>query len=456
LYYEVYAHRRWGTSRLYCPLVRVGVLWAGLGSPGWRRSGVKALRGMSDVWGRPHTACCGSFLGWGQELQRWVLVIGASTRGAAASVRRAGLVPVCLDLFGDADLQLLAERVGLIGDYPQSIPADLARLVDSGLPGELAGWMYTGGLENYPEIVAEIAGLVGEDVPCWSAMPDVLVKVRDPFWLQATIRATAGFGELACLRRPTESMGDGRWLVKSRKSAGGLTTRYWQPDATMGEDDYLQRYCEGKPFSVVAYRDGERMVSLGAAVPIAVPTATISGERPFLYLGSVAPIGLPQMVQATVDAILGGIARESGLHGVIGADFVWNNEGVWLLEINPRYTASMELYELATGCRVLDYFDGWKDCPVFEASERERPQVVAKRIVYAERDIELMRPLGGELSSPMESLWDVPLLADVPQVPCVLPAGSPVCTVYGTGECVEIATAMANERGSRLMAELFG
>lgn len=385
-----------------------------------------------------------------------MLVIGASTRGAAASVCRAGLIPVCLDLFGDADLRLLAERVGLISDYPMSIPADLARLVDSGLPGQLAGWMYTGGLENHPEIVAAIAGIVGEDVPCWSAMPDVLAKVRDPFWLQATIRATAGFGELACLRRPTESMGDGRWLIKSLKSAGGLNTRYWQPDATMGEDDYLQKYCDGKSFSVVAYRDGERMVPVGAAVPIAVPSETMSKERPFLYMGSVAPVGLPQMVEITVDAILGGIARESGLQGVIGADFVWNNEGVWLLEINPRYTASMELYELATGCSVLDYVDGWKDCPLTECRERDRPRVVAKRIVYAQRDIELTQLLGGGLPSPMESLWDVPLLADVPQVPCFLPAGSPVCTVYGTGESVERAAAMANERGERIVAELFG
>ena len=43
--------------------------------------------------------------------------------------------------------------------------------------------MYTGGLENYPDVIAAIAA----ERPLWGNGPDVLAKVRDPFALAAVL-----------------------------------------------------------------------------------------------------------------------------------------------------------------------------------------------------------------------------------------------------------------------------
>ena len=50
-----------------------------------------------------------------------LLILGASTRAAAAIAVRAGFDPVCADRFGDEDLRRIAEviaiNVGLAGVY---------------------------------------------------------------------------------------------------------------------------------------------------------------------------------------------------------------------------------------------------------------------------------------------------------------------------------------------------
>ena len=79
-----------------------------------------------------------------------VVIFGASVRAAAFSALRAGLRPWCCDLFADADLVCRCDAVRLSGRYPDTF-ADL-------VGAEVAGpWMYTGGLENHPDLVRRMA-----------------------------------------------------------------------------------------------------------------------------------------------------------------------------------------------------------------------------------------------------------------------------------------------------------
>ena len=76
-------------------------------------------------------------------------IVGASVRAAAMSALRAGLAPVAVDLFADADLRALcpAERVT---SYPRGLAEWLA-------DAPAGAWLYTGGLENHPVLVASMA-----------------------------------------------------------------------------------------------------------------------------------------------------------------------------------------------------------------------------------------------------------------------------------------------------------
>src|SRR5947209_1481935 len=102
-----------------------------------------------------------------------LILVGASVRAAAASALRAGLRPWCLDLFGDADLRAMAPSYRCpAGEYPRGLLPIFREAPE-------APWLYTGGLENHPNLVRELAALR----PLWGNGPYELAAVRSPFRL---------------------------------------------------------------------------------------------------------------------------------------------------------------------------------------------------------------------------------------------------------------------------------
>src|SRR4051794_35137718 len=107
------------------------------------------------------------------DLHKDLLIFGASARAAAFSALRANLRPWCADLFADADLQARCPVFRLApGGYPQGF----VKAAEQGPPGP---WLYTGGLENRPALVRQIAALR----PLWGNDEKVLRKVRSPRFL---------------------------------------------------------------------------------------------------------------------------------------------------------------------------------------------------------------------------------------------------------------------------------
>src|SRR4051794_30449688 len=98
-----------------------------------------------------------------------LLIAGASVRAAAASALRAGYAPWCVDLFGDADLERACPvRVVPLKRYPDALVAALAE----GPPGP---WMYTGAIENRPDLIECV------DRPLLGNPADIVRAVRDPW-----------------------------------------------------------------------------------------------------------------------------------------------------------------------------------------------------------------------------------------------------------------------------------
>src|SRR6478609_7195881 len=97
-----------------------------------------------------------------------LIVLGASARAAAFSIRRAGYQPYAIDLFADRDLAAICPAVK-IQRYPHDFFVSLAAAPQ-------APWIYTGGLENYPRLVDRLADVR----PLLGNPGGVLRSVRDP------------------------------------------------------------------------------------------------------------------------------------------------------------------------------------------------------------------------------------------------------------------------------------
>src|SRR5262245_696592 len=78
-----------------------------------------------------------------------LMIVGASARAAAHSALRSGYAPRACDLFADMDLKRVAVATR-VEDYPRGLVAAAAQHGGS-------AWLYTGGLENHPQLVDQIA-----------------------------------------------------------------------------------------------------------------------------------------------------------------------------------------------------------------------------------------------------------------------------------------------------------
>jgi predicted ATP-grasp superfamily ATP-dependent carboligase len=357
-----------------------------------------------------------------------VIILGASARAAAFSAHRAGLRPWCVDCFGDEDLARVCpvRRVPLSG-YPDALVDALADAPDGPV-------LYTGGLENYPDLIARI------DRPLWGNSPGVVRRVRDPFQVADALRRH-GLPVLEVRREPPAAGLHLLYLRKPLRGSGGIGTRPYDGRPFDPATHYLQAYASGGCIGAnFLGMPGRGALLLGVSWPLAVNGLY---TPPFHYRGS--------LVRREVDRwnldMLGDIlVREFGLTGLFGIDAVVSDDTptgiteVRVLEVNPRYTASMEVLERVCGRSLLALHRAvFERQAIVWQSPARWPAVVAKAVVYA-RD-EVVFSADGPWRQAFDELPEVAGYADIPHAGEVIPRGGPVLTAFGAGatlaECVD-------------------
>jgi uncharacterized protein len=192
---------------------------------------------------------------------------------------------------------------------------------------------------------------------------------------------------------------------------------------------YLQEYIPGPACSAAFVADGQRAVVLGLSRQLVGRRAF--GAAGFRYCGNLLPLPLSPPEFATLLAqvrdLVGHLTRVFELRGVNGLDFVLHDGRVYPLEVNPRFSASLELAERAYGLPIFDLHV--RACvgelPSFEI-ERARPRggYHAKAILFARHDVAVGDTAG----------WAAEDLRDVPHSGELIERGHPVCTIFATGE----------------------
>jgi predicted ATP-grasp superfamily ATP-dependent carboligase len=354
-----------------------------------------------------------------------LLILGASVRAAAFSALRAGWTPLCADLFADADLRSRCRVLRLSGRYPDAF----RHLFAGPLPGP---WLYTGGLENHPGLIAELESrgrLLGNGA-------EVLRRARDPLFLSEMARRAGLPAPGVLLAAPTESSSQ-RWLVKPLAGAGGAGIRWWQPgEVQPARRCYWQEFIPGTPASALYVGDGVRSRCLAL-------TRQLVGEAwlqagPFRYCGSVGPIQRSEALHHGLERLGEELVRGTGLRGLFGVDGVLREGTFSPVEINPRYTASVEVVEHATGLQALAMHVRACQREGVEVMVRPAAGCVGKAVVYAPQRLRFPEegPWQGALRepSPVEVMPD---FADIPEAGTEIAPGHPVLTVFARGESEE-------------------
>jgi uncharacterized protein len=375
------------------------------------------------------------------SLPETVLIAGVSARAFAESAARAGYQVIAVDAFGDLDLLAVAAATRRVVPYGATRVARLARDIAA------TAVCYVSNFENRPAALRTL--MHGRTL--WGNAPETLALARDPT-VMARALTSAGLPAARVRRRAPTNAADARtrWLLKPRASGGGHNIVRWSPSMPVRRSHVLQERIPGRPGSILFAADGAQALVLGVTRQlIGLKHFGVSGFR---YCGTLlGPAddrtwGVTSPLARRGAAIAAALTRACGLVGVNGIDVIVNRDGVVAIEVNPRYTAAMELLERRDSLSVFR-------AHVAGCTRRLHALVLplpattaaGKGIVFARRAV--------RIGASERWLCD-PDIGDVPPPDRIIPAGSPICTVFATASTMDACHARLVERAERIYAEV--
>lgn len=340
-----------------------------------------------------------------------VFIVGYNARVMACPAHRAGYRAYSLSHYDDRDLlRCVDKNFTFSGDLPRDIRPWLEQTdADKVVLGS-----------GFEDIDLPASRVLGND-------PKIARNVVNKVWLA---------GKLKKLGMPHPRIYKNKndltfpCVAKPIKGGGGVKN-YLVKDASMlpeGDEYFFQEYVTGKPLSVSVLSTGKEAMPV-CVNEILVGKKWLGQDKEFGYCGNVTPyntIFREQMFD---------IARELipalGLVGHNGIDFIVNQDGPRVLEINPRFTGAVDSVELAIRDNLfkahVDAIDG-------RLHEYKVKRCGIKAIMFARKHT-LVK---GDLLKPM--------IADVPQKGTVYEDGEAICTVMGAGKTRGEAVGCLKER----------
>ncbi len=436
-----------------------------------------------------------------------IVVVGASGRALAASCLRARRPVSVIDLFADIDTIEICQR-----SNRYLSPDHAANFVE--------------GCETMAQIVARVAALL-EDAAFQMRYGDPLFLVAGGLenWLRQfrhrhamraglNTRAYAETGSFRAVERfcrvhgicfpnsSTRRHATNHWgqtIVKTDFSSGGSGVGPARVNDPLETGQYFQQYVHGQPISgcYVGVAGGAANAQMsvdlvGICQPVPSHPKTGQGnpteQLAFRYSGSVGPIATDRLPIAVVKEFrrAGQLAAEYfHLTGVFGIDFILQRDCLWLLEINPRVTASVEVLEDAAQFSIpgfsvaqlhLNALQGNIGRLPFNESQEDTARTIggnvdrwfAKQIVYRRSDaatevLQITQPHLDALAklypnrSKAQSTTHFPAtttISDIPRCKTDICAGQPILTVHVSGHS-QTDVGLALESAVKQIGEVF-
>ena len=339
-----------------------------------------------------------------------LLLIAQSARMLAQSAARAGLAACAIDHYADADTRRLAARCFSVA--PEAGAAGwLASANQAAPPGRPCALVYGSGVDTRPGLLAQLAqgrALLGNP-------PAILRRVHSP---QTFFRLLQSLGIPYPETRFAPPECAAGWLVKPGCGEGGKGVGFAANNPGVPGDTYYQRHIAGAALSVLFLADGRRARVVGFNTQW---TAGHDPGQPFLFAGAVNRADLDADQRVAVAGYAEKLAAALGLVGLNSLDFMRDGGVCRVLELNPRPSTTLALYD-------DDFDQGLLAWHIAACQGRLPPgdgadgPARALRVVYAPQAL-LVRE---------NARWPQ-AAADIPNPGTRIAAGHPLCSLLAQG-----------------------
>ena len=350
-----------------------------------------------------------------------LLVVARSARPLAEMARAAGFEVHAIDLFGDEDTRRAARYTTALTPTRQFdfkagelLGAIAAHQAFHGPMPIVCGSAF----ERAPALLASLARhyrVLGCDA-------EVYRRLLDLPTLFASLRRTAGIATpTTTWHAPVVTRG---WLCKQVGGSGGYHVADVSAGTRARRGHYFQQRMYGASCSALFIANGRECRYYGCAEHL-----RWHAGASFRYEGARRLLQVPAKLRASLEQIGALLTTRLALRGCFGIDFLCcEDHRPVLLDINPRPTASLELWPERP--RMFSaHVAACTDQTLLYSS----PQVATQRahlVLYADAPWQVHAGLD----------WPA-WIADRPCAGTFIPRGAPLCTLLGEG-----ATSTALER----------
>ncbi len=223
---------------------------------------------------------------------------------------------------------------------------------------------------------------------------------------------------------------DSLWLRKPRAGSGGHGIAFFNPRTDRNDtlqNVYYQQYITGPSLSgaFIAAHDGVKLLGVSRQL-IGTPWL---GADAFAYAGSIGPMSLDAASEDNWLRIGEVLSQAFDLRGFFGVDAISSQNTIYPVELNPRFTASVEIFERAFSLKTIrDHVLACCGGHLESQTNRRAEYCYGKAVLFAYKDSVIpaaMLDLAAELN--VDPSW--PVVADIPHEGTTIRSGRPILTL---------------------------
>lgn len=336
----------------------------------------------------------------GRESQ-YLLIVAKSARTLAHAAQKEGLKPLVIDLWGDQDTRYYAKETQQI---PSLAEVHLLPAIEYFLRRyPVTCVVYGSGFEEHMGSLEKM----GCRLTLLGNQPETFAKLQSkPLFFALLDKSQIPYPDVS-FQKPGQEAG---WLLKPMQGQGGVGIRRARGGEPTESSVYWQKYQEGVPHSVLFLADGKRSQLVGFNRQW---TIALNSRDEFIFSGIINSTELSLEQKNKISVWLDKLVPALSLKGLNSLDFIQHGQASYVLEINPRPPASMQLYDADLLVRHIKACQG-------ELLDYEMLQdgFTAYQIVYAQQDTQI--PDGFEWP---ESVVDIPIAGSI------ISMGQPICSM---------------------------
>lgn len=344
-----------------------------------------------------------------------LLVIANSGRMLAQAAYKAGYKAIVVDCFADTDTQAFAYQFYQV----KSLAIEDIRTLVKSLKHQCNYCVYGSGFEAYQDSLF----FLSRHFQLLGNTPQIFAALHNKYdFFQRLQKLRILFPEVFFSKKTLRnSYKSSPYLLKKAFcSQGGLDiepVKRFKLER-QNKSAYYQAYLKGQAMSALFIANGKHANVLGFNTQW---ISSLNIQQPFAFCGIINHANLGCWQRQILKNWINQLTASYELYGLCSLDFVFYKHQCYVLEINPRPPASMQLYDsMLLNLHIQACTHKLKN---FQNTQKPNNLHTAYQIVYAPRKIVISEGMNWPSNS-----------CDLPKARTIIHKGQPICSMIATGK----------------------